>query len=311
MVLIEIRRIARCMLLAGSLLALASPAFAQRDLKNIPDPDPEEERKTFIVADGFEVNLYAADPLLAKPIQMNFDAQGRLWIASSEVYPQVKPGQKATDKILVLEDKNGDGKADKTTVFADGLLIPTGVIPDDNGGAYVVNSTELLHLQDRDADLKADESRIALSGFGTEDTHHLLHTLRWGPDGCLYMNQSIYIHSHVETPYGVKRLNGGGIWRFRPETLELDVFCEGFVNSWGHHQDRWGQSFATDGAYGEGINYVFPGSVFVAAPGAKRRVEGLNPGSPKHCGLEIVSGRHLPDDWQGSMITNDFRAHRV
>jgi len=291
-------------------MSLASPALAQRDLKDIPSPDPEEERKSFIVADGFEVNLFAGDPMLHKPIQMNFDAQGRLWIASSEVYPQIKPGQKATDKILVLEDTDGDGQADKTTVFADGLLIPTGVIPGD-GGCYVANSTELIHLKDTDGDGKADQRRVVLSGFGTEDTHHLLHTLRWGVDGCLYMNQSIYIHSHVETPWGVKRLNGGGIWRFRPETLQLEVLCYGFVNPWGHHQDRWGQSFATDGAYGEGINYVFPGSVFVAAPGAARRVEGLNPGSPKHCGLEIVGGGHLPPEWDGNMITNDFRAHRV
>lgn len=285
-------------------------AAAQRELKDIPIPDPELERKTFVVADGFEVNLWAADPMMAKPIQMNFDAQGRLWVASSEVYPQIKPGQAATDKILVLADTDHDGKADQTTVFADGLLIPTGVAPGD-GGAYVANSTELIHLRDNDGDGKADESRIVLSGFGTEDTHHLLHTLRWGHDGCLYMNQSIYIHSHVETPYGVKRLNGGGIWRFRPETVQLDVLCYGFVNPWGHHFDRWGQNFATDGAYGEGINYVFPGSVFVTAPGAKRIVAGLNPGSPKHCGLEIASGRHLPPDWQGAMLTNDFRAHRV
>ena len=89
------------------------------------------------------------------------------------------------------------------------------------------------------------------------------------------------------------------------------MLCEGFVNPWGHHFDRWGQSFATDGAYGEGVNYVFPGAVFVTAPGARRIVAGLNPGSPKHCGLEILSGRHLPNDWSGSMITNDFRAHRV
>ncbi|MBC7854878.1 MAG: sorbosone dehydrogenase [Pirellulaceae bacterium] len=285
--------------------------FAQRDLQDIPDPDPELERKTFIVADGMEVNLYAADPLLAKPIQMNFDAQGRLWVASSEVYPQVKPGQKPTDKILVLEDEDGDGKAGNATVFADGLLIPTGVVPDHNGGCYVANSTELLHLADTNGDGKPDQRKVILSGFGTEDTHHLLHTLRWGPDGCLYMNQSIYIHSHVETPYGVKRLSGGGIWRFRPETMELDVLCHGFVNPWGHHFDRWGQSFVTDGAYGEGINYVFPGSVFVTAPGASRIVAGLNPGSPKHCGLEIVSGRHMPPDWDGNMITSDYRAHRV
>ena len=286
-----------------------STTFAQRNLKDIPNPDPEEERKTFIVPEGFEVNLYAADPLLAKPIQMNFDAQGRLWIASSEVYPQIKPGQKATDKILILEDADQDGRADKTKVFADGLLIPTGVIPDDRGGCYVANSTELLHYKGDHS--ITGEPTVILSGFGTEDTHHLLHTLRWGPDGCLYMNQSIYIHSHVETPYGVKRLNGGGIWRFRPETLELEVLAYGFVNAWGHHHDRWGQSFATDGAYGEGINYVFPGSVFVSAPGAKRIMTGLNQGQPKHCGLEIIGGRHLPPEWDGTMITNDFRAHRV
>ena len=292
------------------LFNLVAVAHAQRNLKDIPDPDPEIERKSFILPEGFEVNLYAADPLIAKPIQMNFDAQGRLWIASSEVYPQIKPGQKPTDKILVLEDKNGDGKADETKVFADGLFIPTGVLPGD-GGVYVANSTELIHLKDTNADGKADVSRIVLSGFGTEDTHHLLHTLRWGHDGQLYMNQSIYIHSHIETPYGVKRLNGGGIWRFRPETMELDVFAYGLVNAWGHHFDLWGQSFATDGAGGEGINYMFPGTVCVATPGAPRVVKGLNPGSPKYCGLEILSGRHLPDDWQGNMITNDFRAHRV
>ncbi|HND52927.1 MAG TPA: HEAT repeat domain-containing protein, partial [Pirellulaceae bacterium] len=284
--------------------------LAQRDLKNIPDPDPELERKTFIVADGFEVNLWAADPQMAKPIQMNFDSKGRLWVASSEVYPHIKPGQAASDKILVLEDKDGDGRADSTNVFADGLLIPTGVAPGD-GGVYVANSTELIHLQDTNGDGKADRSRIVLSGFGTEDTHHLLHTLRWGHDGCLYMNQSIYIHSHIETPHGVRRMNGGGIWRFRPETQQLDVVCNGFVNPWGHHFDYWGQNFATDGAYGEGINYLFPGAVFFTAPGAKRILAGLNPGSPKHCGLEITSGRHLPEDWRGNMITNDFRAHRV
>ncbi len=297
-------------LLVLTLVGLTSTVQAQRDLENIPDPDPEIERQSFQVVDGFEVNLFAGDPQIAKPIQMNFDEQGRLWIASSEVYPHLKPGQEATDKILVCEDTDGDGQVDKTTVFADGLLIPTGVVPGD-GGCYVVNSTELIHLKDTDGDGKADQRRIILSGFGTEDTHHLLHTLRWGHDGQLYMNQSIYIHSHVETPYGVQHLNGGGIWRFRPETMQLDVLCKGFVNPWGHHFDEWGQSFATDGAYGEGINYVFPGSVFVTSPGAKRILRGLNPGSPKHCGLEILSGRHLPPDWQGSMVTNDFRANRV
>lgn len=290
--------------------ALAPAARAQRAPFPIPDPDPEIERKSFLVADGFEVNLFAADPVLAKPIQMNFDSLGRLWVASSEVYPQIAPGQTANDKVLILEDLDGDGKSDRTSIFADGLLIPTGVEPGD-GGAYVANSTELLHLKDTDGDGKADTRRTVLSGFGTEDTHHILHTLRWGYDGQLYFNQSIYIHSHIETPHGVRRLGGGGIWNLRPETLELDVFIRGLVNPWGHHFDRWGQSFATDGAGGEGINYCLPGAYYFTAVDAVRVLPGLNPGSPKDCGLEVVSGRHLPPDWQGNLITNDFRGNRV
>ncbi|MFT4558094.1 MAG: putative heme-binding domain-containing protein [Planctomycetaceae bacterium] len=297
-------------LLVAAAAVFPAPAYAQRNLTDIPDPDPEIERKSFIVADGWEVNLYAADPQIAKPIQMNFDPQGRLWIASSEIYPHIKPGEKANDRILVVEDKDGDGTADSTQVFADGLLIPTGVLPGD-GGVYAANSTELLHFSDTDGDGKSDRERVVLSGFGTEDTHHILHTLRWGPDGMLYMNQSIYIHSHIETPFGPRRLNAGGIWQFRPETMQLEVFARGWVNTWGHQFDTFGQSFATDGAGGEGINYAIPGAAYPTAQGIPRIFHGLNPGSPKYCGLAIVSGRQVPDDWQGDMITNDFRGHRV
>lgn len=301
----------RTSLLTLGLLAALGPALAlaQRNA-TIPDPDPEVERRSFKVADGFEVNLFAADPLLAKPIQMNFDAAGRLWLACSETYPQIKPGQKANDKVLVLEDSKGVGKADKVTVFADGLLIPTGVEPGD-GGAYVANSTDLVHLADSNGDGKADRRRVVLSGFGTEDTHHILHTLRWGHDGNLYFNQSVYIHSHIETPHGVRRLNAGGVWQFRPDTQRLEVYLRGLWNTWGHHFDRHGQSLLTDGAGGQGVYYGFPGAAYDPTPEVSRTLKGLNPGSPKYCGLEIVSGRHLPDDWQGSLITCDFRAHRV
>jgi len=303
------RRWARKGLALGALSGIGLLAPLQ---KNVPivDVEAEAERASFQVAEGFEVNLFAADPLLAKPIQMNFDARGRLWVASSEVYPQIRPGQVANDKVVILEDVDDDGKADRTTVFADKLLIPTGVEPGD-GGAYVANSTELLHLADTDGDGVADARRVVLSGFGTEDTHHILHTLRWGPEGMLYFNQSIYIHSHVETPWGVRRLGGGGIWQFRPESTWLDVFARGWVNSWGHHFDRWGQSFATDGAGGHGINYVLPGASYEATPGATRVLKGLNPGSPKYCGAEILSGRHLPESVRGNILTNDFRANNV
>lgn len=290
---------------------LASPAFAQRGLKDIPVPDTAAELAAMQVADGYEVSLFAADPLISKPLQINFDTEGRLWVSSSSVYPQIRPGEVANDTVTILEDRDGDGRADAHTTFADGLLMPTAVLPDDRGGAYIANSTELLHCVDRDGDGRSDERRVVLSGFGAEDTHHIIHTFRHGPDARVYLSQSIYIHSHVETPRGVKRLNGGGIWRFEPESLALDVFARGWVNTWGHVFDAWGRSLTTDGAGGEGIYYAFPGAAYQAAIGTPRILHGMNPGSPKYCGLEIIDGRHLPDDAQGLLVTNDFRANRV
>jgi len=294
-------------------------AAAQRGLRDIPAPDPAAELAAMEVAEGYEVNLFAADPLISKPLQMQFDTRGRLWVSSSSVYPQIRPGEVADDTVTVLEDRDGDGRADAATTFADGLLMPTGVLPDDKGGAYVANSTELLHLADTDGDGRADRRQVALSGFGAEDTHHIIHTFRRGPDARIYFSQSIYIHSHVETPKGVRRLNGGGIWRFRPEepgglpgtTFALDVFARGWVNTWGHAFDRWGRSLATDGAGGEGLYHAFPGAAYQAAVGVPRILHGMNPGSPKYCGLEIVDGGHLPPDAQGLAITADFRANRV
>jgi glucose/arabinose dehydrogenase len=267
---------------------------------------------TFEMAEGLEATLYAEDPELAKPIQMNFDTEGRLWVASSSVYPQIQPGQTANDKIVVLEDTNHDGKVDKAHVFAEGLLIPTGVIPGD-GGCYVANSTELLFFKDTDGDGKADSRRVVLSGFGTEDTHHILHTLRWGFDGQLYFNQSIYIHSHIETPHGVMRLNSGGIWNFRPETGELGIHMKGLVNCWGHHYDKFGQSFATDGASGgEGIEWVVPQGMYFTYAGARRVLHSISPGNyPKFASLEMIESEHFPSDWMGTLVTCDFRAHRV
>jgi putative heme-binding domain-containing protein len=277
---------------------------------NVPKPDVAKELAAFSVADGFEVNLFASDPMIANPIQMHWDNRGRLWVVGSAVYPHIEPGQVSRDSITVLEDTNGDGAADKSTIFADNLLIPTGIAVGD-GGVYVANSTEILHLRDTDGDLRADDSRVVLSGFGTEDTHHIVHSFRWGYDGFLYFNQAIYIHSHVETPHGPRHLNAGGVWQYRTDTQELDVFTRGLVNSWGHHFDPWGQSFQSDGAGWAGINYAFPGAAFVTADAIPRVLPGLNPGSPKYSGLEIINGRHFPPEWIGDIITNDFRGHRV
>ncbi len=275
--------------------------------KHTPQPQPE-----FTVADGFEVTLWAENPLLAKPIQMNFDPQGRLWVASSIDYPQIEPGQKADDKIIVLEDTTGAGKADKHTVFAEGLLIPTGVIPGD-GGCYVAQSTELLHFKQTDPKkFVGDQRRIVLSSFGTEDTHHNLHTLRWGPDGRLYMNQSIYTRSEIETPHGVVRLRSGGTFRFDPRTMELEVLFRGWVNAWGHQFDEFGQSFVTDGAGFKGINWAMPGATYFTYAKLRRELQSISPGNyPKFASIELIHSEHFPPDWQGRVVTCDFRANRV
>lgn len=293
-----------------SVLPMLAVASQPKSAADLPDPNPEVQKAGFVVPEGIEISLWAQEPMIAKPVQMNWDAQGRLWVVSSTTYPQIKPGDGTKDQIVVLEDTDHDGKADKSTVFAEGLHIPTAVIPGD-GGVYVANSTEVLFLKDTNGDLKADERTIVLSGFGTEDTHHLLHTMRHTPEGLLSFLQSIYIHSHIETPHGVRRLMGGGVWEFRPETRRLEIVSKGLVNPWGYEFDQWGQSFATDGAGGEGLNYIFPGSVFKTSPNAKRTLSGLSPGQPKQCGLEFIDDPHWPEDWQGSWVTNDFRGNRT
>jgi len=294
-----------------SIQFLGSPlVHAQRSLTKIPNSDPVYQLSKLEPAEGFEIKLFASDPIIAKPTAMAFDRKGRLFVACTPIYPHVKPGDLPSDQIVRLEDTDGDGVADKHTVFAEGLLIPTAILPNPDG-VYVANSTELLFFTDKNDDGVADSRRIIYSGFGTEDTHHIIHTLRQGPGGRIHFNQSIYTHSHVETPYGYRDLQAGGVWQFRPETLELGVYARGLVNTWGLQFDRWGQTFQTDGAGSEGIAYSFPGAVFRANVGYERFLPALNPGQPKLSGLEIINGQHFPEEWQGRLVTNDFRGNRI
>ncbi len=333
----------------GAVVLTPTAAVATPPIKGPIDARTPPPLPDFTVQDGYQITLWAENPLLEKPTQMNWDAQGRLWVCSSSLYPQIEPGQPANDKILILEDTDRDGKADKSSVFADGLLIPTAVAPDFGehrtsnvehrtskeektataksdtstfdvrrsmfdvqNACYVGQSTELLRFEDTDGDGKADTKRVVFSGFGTEDTHHLIHTLRWGPDGRLYFNQSIYIHSHLETPWGMVRLNSAGVFAYDPRTERVEVLFKGLCNPWGHAWDQWGQSFMTDGAGGGGINWGVPGAMYFTYENGRRIMPSVSPGSyPKFCGLEIMHSPHFPDDWQGNAITNDFRAHRI
>lgn len=278
--------------------------------QNIPKPDPAKELKEFTLSEGLEINLFASDPMIANPINITWDNRGRAWVSTSSTYPHIKPGREPNDKIIILEDTDGDGKADKSTVFAENLLVPHSVMP-VKGGAYVCSTTEFLFLSDKDGDDRADESRVVFSGFGNGDIHHTVHGLRWAPWGDLFFQQSININSFVETLYGFRRMNGSGVWQFRPETERLEIFSIGMINPWGFVFDDWGQAFGTDGAGGEGPTYLFPGAAHRTAVGSDRILDGMMTGKPKNTAAEFVTGRHLPKDWKGSMLSSDYRANRT
>jgi putative heme-binding domain-containing protein len=301
---------------------LASSPTAPAPAKQVKAQEPAAATlplPEFKLAEGLEISLWAEAPMLAKPVQMNWDAAGRLWVVGTPIYPMIEPGKFASDTIHLLVDSNRDGKADKSTTFADDLLLPTCVEPDitmAKGGpasaAYVGASTELLYLRDTNGDGVSDQKRIVLSGFGTEDTHHNIHTLYWGPDGLLYFSQSVYTHSHMETPWGIVRLNSGGVLSYDPRTERTQVFSKGLWNTWGHKIDKEGQHFLTDGAGSTGLSWAFPGATFAPFEGARQTMASISPGGyPKFSGLELIHSPNFPAAWQGSAVTCDFRAHKV
>ncbi len=308
---------------AGKPSTLPPEPKSETQLKPLP-PLP---RPDFKLEPGLEITLFAENPLLEKPVHMNWDTRGRLWVATSNTYPQVNPDDlgaqmennaakfgpsTGNDKIILLEDTNKDGVAESSRIIADKLLIPAGVAPDNRGGCFVGASTELLHLTKPGTDGLLSDRRIVFSGFGTEDTHHIIHGLHWGVDGRLYFHQTIYIHSHIETPWGLIRANSGTAFAYDPQRERLEVHSKGLVNAWGQQEDLAGQTFLTSGADGNGISWGFPGAVLNATEGARRTVSSISPGSyPKFCGLEIVQSPLFGPEWQGQAITNDFRAHRI
>lgn len=276
----------------------------KRPFELTQDHDPEIERKSFTMLPGYEVNLFAAEPMLVNPIHMTWDSQGRLWVICSTSYPQVLPGEKPNDQIVILEDTDQDGRADKSTVFADGLYVPTGLELGD-GGVYVANAPDLLFLKDTDGDGKADHREVVLTGFATEDNHHSISAWRWGPGGWLYFQEGTFMHSQVETPYGTVRLENGGVFQFHPRTRRLNVFADYRAsNPWGHMFDDWGQSFVIDNPR---LYFTAP---LTANSRAKLGYEASGQGT-KQCGGEFVASRHFPPEVQGEIWTNQYKSHVI
>lgn len=261
----------------------------------------------FRLPEGYEINLFASekDFPVEEAVAMNFDARGRLWVATMPTYPQYFPGIPVHDKIVILEDTNADGKADKHTVFADDLYLPLG-FEFGNGGVYVSQEPDILFLKDTDGDDKADVREVVLTGFGSEDSHHATHAFTFGPDGALYFNEGTFLNTQVETPYGPVRSYAGATYRYEPRTGKLEHYISyPYFNPWGSVFDQWGTHLIGDAS--DGSNYFAPPMTGkIDYPDKHPRMEMFTETRVRPtAGIEIISSRHFPDQVQGDFLVNN------
>lgn len=258
---------------------------------------------------GMKVNLFASEemfPELVNPVQMAWDTKGRLWVAAWQTYPHWKPKEPMDDKLLILEDTDGDGKADKCTTFAGDIHNPTG-FEFWNGGVLVAQTPDLLFLKDTDGDDKADVKLRVLSGLDSADTHHASSSFTLDPGGALYFQEGTFHHTQVETPYGpVQRVANGAVFRYDPRRQDFDIYTSyGFANPHGHVFDRWGQDIVHDGTGA----VPYHGQVFsshLEFPNKHGGAPTVYQQRTRPCsGTEILSSSHFPAEMQGDLLVNN------
>jgi len=263
----------------------------------------EESLQAMTVADGYEVSLFASEemfPELAKPVQLNFDNRGRLWVACMPTYPQWRPGDpRPNDRLLILEDTNADGKADKCTVFHEQLHCPTG-FEFWNGGVLVMNQPRLIWLKDTDGDDRADVEVPLLDGWASDDSHHTMGAWEWSPGGLLHGLEGVSMSTTLETPWGpFRNANTPGAYVVDPRSWKVRRFITpGYGNPWCYVYNFWGQGIAGDGTTAQ-MHWDSPLS---GNPRGQRK--GLNPvfnneGMRPALGSEFLYSRHFPDSVQG------------
>ncbi len=236
------------------------PEFANellpKDIIILPPVDPvlnaglsgPEAAKAMTPPPGFTVTLGAAEPDVVRPICFTTDARGRLWVVEGHTYPVPAPEGQGRDRILILEDTNGDGTLDKRKVFAEGLNLVSGMEV-GMGGVWLGAAPYLLYIPiDAKTDLPAGPPQKLLDGWGTQDTHETLNSLRWGPDGWLYGTHGVFTQSNVGkpgTPDAERTKLNAGVWRFHPTTQQFELFAEGTSNPWGLDFNDYGHAFIT------------------------------------------------------------------
>ena len=212
----------------------------------IANADAQNVVATMKLTPGFQAELIAAEPDVRQPIAFCMDERGRLWIAEGYSYPQKQPEGQGKDRIIILEDKDGDGVFETRKVFKEGLNLMSG-LEIGFGGVFVGAAPELLFIP-RDKDDHAGEPQVLLDGWGYQDTHETMNSFTWGPDGWLYGNQGVFTKSNIGapgTPDAERMELHSGVWRFHPVTHKFEIFAHGGSNQWGLDFNSNGHLFMT------------------------------------------------------------------
>ncbi|MBX3398703.1 MAG: HEAT repeat domain-containing protein [Gemmataceae bacterium] len=307
------------------LVLLASPVVAQKEFgfdnrkgSGQPYLKPEETVAKFKVAPEFEVKLFAGEPLMTNPIAFTLDEKGRTWVVESFEYPKRTPkGKMPRDRIVILEDTDGDGKADKRTVFAEGKDFPESFdmasgIEVGHGGVYLGAPPYLWFIENKDD--KPGKFEILAKGFGSQDTHETLNTFQWGPDGWLYGLHGVFTQSNVKTADGAEVKMNAAVWRLHPKTKKFEIFSEGTSNPWGLDWRNTDGQFILACCVIPHLYHMVPGGIYQRQGGAS-----YNPyhyGYLKeisdhtfhresgwaHAGLVSLDVPHMPERFRNSVI---------
>jgi putative heme-binding domain-containing protein len=283
---------------------------------------PEEERKTFHVPPGFEVELVAAEPYVRKPININFDDRGRLWVTESIEYPfAAAANARHRDTVRILGDSHGNGQIDEVTTFADDLNIPIGVLP-VTGGAIVYSIPAIYRLTDVDGDDRADKREKLFGTYGHKDTHGMTGEFTWGFDGWVYACHGFSNTSKVTAADGSTiTMTSGNTYRFKPDGSHVEYFTHGQVNPFGLSLDPLGNLYSCD-CHSRPIYQLLRGAWYPSF-GAPHDGLGFGPemmshdhGSTAIAGITYYAADHFPPEYRdtvfiGNVVTNRINHDRL
>jgi len=307
---------------AAEVVGAAEPKTAASEYGEMVRPSPwrtpQDELAGFHLPPGFEIRLYASEPQIAKPLNLAVDETGRVWMTQTTAYPKpAAGGASPTDAVMVLEDTNDDGSADRITTFADGLNIPIGLLPYGEG-CICFSIPNIYYLRDTDGDGVCDRRDVLLGPFDTSrDTHGMVNALRDGGDGWIYACHGFNNRSEVAGTDGHKvRLESGNTFRFRPDGSRIEQFTQGQVNPFGMTRDEWGYWYSAD-CHSKPITQLIRGACY---PSFGRPDDGLGflPPTVDHLhGSTAISGiLAIPSDstiqpLRGQIISGNVMTSRL